>query len=177
MPTPKPPRPPSRDRNKVFIPPSQILRIVRDAELSSDSDDSDSDEEPRMILRDGRPGQKYILRGREKEALGNSSSSDSEPDFPLTEQFLNKPQTPVKTPDLKREYSSGSDIDEFGRRKGRYKRPDSSRSDCLPDLKPGPEDHDSLEEANARLYADTLLIREALMDGKHFVDLRFGREI
>ena len=54
-------RPRSSRYSRGFIPPSHVLKIVRDAEMSSNSSWSDSENEsPRLILRDGKPGQRYF---------------------------------------------------------------------------------------------------------------------
>ncbi len=152
---------------------------MRDAEPSSDSSWSDSDSEsPRLILRDGKPGQKYVLRGKNVKAKdlssdfdGSNSSSSSDDQMILTKKFIDKPQTPVRDIDFKNEDSSGDSYDEFGRLKKRYKRPDSAIDDLLPGLMLDPCDGGDLNHTKARLSKDTLLIREGLVneDGKEIL--------
>ncbi|XP_065065212.1 annexin A6-like [Rhopilema esculentum] len=157
---------------KDFIPPSQQLKIVRDAEPSSDSSwsDSDSDGGPNLILRDGKPGQKYVLRGKKHRRRRGSisegfDSTDSEDDeMILTKQYLKKPQTPIDFMDTKNDDSSGDSYDEFGRLKKRYKRPDSAAGEeILPPLVIEPCDFGDVNHTKARLEKDTIIIREALV--------------
>ena len=165
------PRRPSL-KPKDFIPPSKQLKIVRDAEPSSDSSwsDSDSDGGPNLILRDGKPGQKYVLRGKKHRRRRGSisegfDSTDSEDDeMILTKQYLKKPQTPIDFMDTKNDDSSGDSYDEFGRLKKRYKRPDSAAGEeILPPLVIEPCDFGDVNHTKARLEKDTIIIREALV--------------
>ena len=80
----------------------------------------------------------------------------------LTNQYINKPQTPVALMDTKNEDSSGDSYDEFGRLRKRYKRPASAVDDALPPLVPEPMDYGDVNQTKARLQSETVLIREAL---------------
>eukprot|EP00794_Sanderia_malayensis_P020578 gene20578-22603_t len=174
--TPKPPlmtRPRSSRSYRSFVPPSHILKIVRDAEPSSDSSWSDSENEsPRLILRDGKPGHKYVLLGKQIKPKSNSSGSamsdgsdnSSDNEMMLTKKFIQKPQTPVGDADFKDDGSSGESYDEYGRLKKRYKRPDSAMDDLLPPIALDPCDHGDLNNTQARLLRDTLLVREGLLN-------------
>ena len=160
---------------KNFIPPSRILKIVRDAEPSSDSSwsDSDSDDGPNLILRDGKPGQRYVLhqKKRSKHRRRSSSSSNgsdgsegsSDDDMLLTKQYLAKSKTPDTLMDAKDEHSSSENYDEFGRLRKRYKRPESAVEEMLPPMVMDLSDNGDVSVTRARLQTDALLIREELV--------------
>ena len=168
-------RPRSALDTKNFIPPSRVLKIVRDAELDSDTSWSESDSEgPDMILRDGKPGQKYILRRKKREQHSSGSSDDSTDDeMILTRQYLKKPETPAALMDTKDDHSSSENYDEFGRLRKRYKRPESAIEEVLPPMVQDPSDNGSEESTRSRLQMDALLIREELVrdDGMHLYEI------
>lgn len=156
------------------MPPSRIVKIVRDAEPSSNSSWSDSDSDgPQMILRDGKPGQKYILRQKKKkkrrqissndEYDDDSSDSSSQDDMILTKQYLSKPETPVALMDAKDDHSSGENYDEYGRLRKRYKRPESAVEEILPPMVMQPSDNGDVRLTRTRLQTDALRIREELV--------------
>ena len=158
-------RPRSALDTKNFVPPSRVLKIVPEAELDSDTSWSESDSEgPQTILRDGKPGQKYILRKKKRERRSSDSSDDSTDDeMILTRQYLKKPQTPVALMDAKDDHSSGENYDEFGRLRKRYKRPESAVEEVLPPMVQDPSDNGNAESTRSRLQMDAVVIREELV--------------
>ena len=142
-----------------------MLKIVRDAVLDSDTSWSESDSDgPQMILRDGKPGEQYILRGKTRGKQTSDSSEDSSDDeMILTRQYLKKPETPVALMDAKDDRSSSDNYDEFGRLRKRYKRPESAIEENLPPMIQDPTDLGNAESTRSRLQADALVIREELV--------------
>ena len=120
-----------------------------------------------MILRDGKPGQRYVLRGKKKHRRSSSdfegSESSSDDDMVLTNQYLKKPETPDALMDAKDDQSSSENYDEFGRLRKRYKRPESAVEEILPPMVMDPSDFGDVNVTKARLQKDTLVIREELV--------------
>ena len=159
-------RPRSALDTKNFIPPSRKLKIVRDAVPDSDSSWSESDSEgPDTILRDGKPGQQYVLRKKIKgrKTIDGSDEESSDDEMILTNQYLRKPETPVALMDPKDDHSSSDNYDEYGRLRKRYKRPESAIEEVLPPMVVEASDNGDVNSTRERLQTDAVVIREELV--------------
>lgn len=107
--------------------------------------------------------------GQEMDTKADTESDKDEMKDPVEkfkEKFSNLRKDTPEDFDAKKHYDSGSDLDEFGRRRDRA-RPSSSMYDYLPPLRPDPViDGGDVNRCKIRLLRDAVNIKESLSNNE-----------
>lgn len=107
--------------------------------------------------------------GQEMDIKADTESDKDEMKDPVEkfkEKFSNLRKDTPEDFDAKKHYDSGSDLDEFGRRRDRA-RPSSSMYDYLPPLRPDPViDGGDVNRCKIRLLRDAVNIKESLSNNE-----------